>query len=689
MVEKTTYPTLNQPEGLSEGAAVKALPAKAGGPVRVEDNGNYTPTTYSNYLFGRAGQNDHPLWSDSTKGRIAIRMVSRGIFGSLAFAWGSIASKKALQHYEPGNWREADESLVRAVYSKPLKALAQGIDSTLGRAIQKTAKVLAPAGQEELWANEATRFRSKAYYHQTTTGHDTGRSLGAEMVDVTFNFAAASVADATVRNIAQGIDPHNKKKWLVDENGQPATHGRFVFSEWAKAVGGASWRIFSKNQGEDWAAALPYVYQMKWQRQAIANHSPNFKLSADNHLHGASLLVNKQGEVVGDLMKAGALDLHMRFVGYNWYTLMYRETYDMIGYQLGQWKKNHYQLGLPEIGNPITAATNAVGSAGRYVMKSFIKSNIYMQPAMFFFWPMRVAQSRPGAGAIVVDSNPQENAFVTKHSMTADIKKLAAENGITGTYQQKLDKIVPVMHASYHKNGVPEYEYRYQTAGSGIKARIGTDKELWAGNTRISPHSDLGRAKTPFDAHLQKTTFSKVLNPLGKLSWHTGNRLNKVFNPSNSAGRAELLSSAGNAFWSYTPYMAAKAEFAYRVDERPNGHTLGAMDKAIYRFIDNAFTFNIKGMGQAVGDIAYHAVRTKEHLSGREGGNDVEAPISSTEPTSVVQVKTVQKQQTATPLPPALAANDNGANDNGERSWADAVGKSAERMPQALSTALH
>lgn len=684
MVDDVTYSAATLPQGISSEAAVPRNSKGADAPTRASDD--YNSTTYSNYLFGRAGQNDHPLWSDSTKGRIAIRLISRGIFGSMAFAWGSATSREALKGYEPGTWRAEGESLASAISNKPLQAIAKGIDSSLGRVIGKTARIMASGGPEEkaLWEKEATRFRSKGYFHGTQVGHESGRSLGAEMVDVTFNFAAASVADATVRNIAQGIDPHNKKKWLVDENGQPATHGRFVFSEWAKSVGAASWRVFSKNQGEDWFAALPYVYQMKWQRQAIANHSPNFKLSADNHLHGASYLVNKQGEVVGDLMKAGATDLHMRFVGYNWYTLMYRETYDMIGYQLGQWKKNHYQLHVPEIGNPLTATVGALGSAGRYVMKSFIKSNIYMQPAMLFFWPMRVAQTRPNAGAIVVDSDPRDNAFVMKRSMRADIEEIASKNGIGGSYEEMRNRIVPEMPKSY---GPKEYSFGYQTAGSAIRAKVGQGGELWAGNHNIT-HSELGRAIGPFDPQLQKNTFSKILNPLGKLSWETGKGLNKVFNPNNRTGRSEFLHSAGNAFWSYTPYMAAKAEFAYRVDERPNGHTLGAMDKAIYRFIDNAFTFNLKGMGQAAGDIAYHATRTKEKLSGREGGNDVEAPISSTEPTSVVQVKSIEKQDSRPHDPVQLSANDNPANDNSERRWSETVGKSSERHV-ALSTVSH
>lgn len=677
-----------------------AAAPRSGAPVASRANGSTndsTATTYSNYLFGQAGENDRPLLSDTTKGRIFIRLLSRGIFGAIAFAWGTRVADAQLKHYEPETWTFNS--------AKPLQTLAKGFDATFGRAIQGVARAFAPENQKDLWAYESTRFRSKAYFHGFQpnqhgiggAGLNTGRTLGAEMVGVTFNFAMASIADSTVRNIIQAIDPNNKKAWVLDKNGNASGKWwsqdvHYDYGKWMKAVGNASWRILSKNQGEDWAAALPYVYQMKWQRQWIANHFPNFKLSADNSWNGASYLVNNQGDVVGDLKAAGTIDLWTRFVGYNWYTLMYREAYDMVAYKFGQWKKDG--ITMPHLGNPVEATVHALGSGSRYVLKSFLKANLYMQPAMAFFAPMRVAQSAWRAGSIGIDVPVGTNAIMTRNSMSADLNALGlAANGTAP---------VPQMERSYWKNRdaqgnlIPELEYRYATAGK--TSRLGMDHTMWLGNHQLPLNSEIGRATSPFDSSLQKSTFSKIINPLGKFSYKAGSFFNGIFNgralsdterltmtvkqiedwERKSASNQEFIRNTVDAATSYTPYMIAKAEFAYRVDERPSGHELGEMDKSLYHFIDSIFSFDVKGVCKSIGNIGYHALRTKEHLSGREGGRT--APVTMS-PTTRVQSSSIQH---ALPAEQKKAANseDPGNNDNTVESWAEKQAHTRHSAPR-------
>jgi hypothetical protein len=279
---------------------------------------------------------------------------------------------------------------------------------------------------------------------------------------------------------------------------------------------------------------------------------------------------------------------------------------------------------------------------------------------MLFFWPMRVAQTGYKAGVINVDAKSGENAIISTEAFSHDLAGMAQKNG------KPAGKIVSLMDRSYWKNGEKEYSYLYQTTGKA--SMVGSGKPMFAGDHNLAG-SEIAAARSAYDSSLQKSTFSKIINPLGRFSYFSGDKANglmqKIRPLAGEAGarREAFIHNTVNASYSYTPYMIAKAEFALRVDERPSGHELGEMDKSIYRFIDSVFTFRPKDACKAIGDIAYHAVRTKEHLSGREGG----APVPET-PASKVAGATVTHSKAMPPIP----ANDHGANDN-EQGWAGAV----------------
>ncbi|MFN7401139.1 MAG: hypothetical protein ACK5R4_02250 [Alphaproteobacteria bacterium] len=586
------------------------------------------------YLYGKglyAKGADQLTWGDRTRTRVAIRLVSRGIFGALAFAFGGRYARTQLRDYHPEDWTWNSK--------KPLQALAKGFDTIFGKPIQMAVRSV--AGQKA--AEDATWFRSKAY-HFSMPEHSVpprlaskmkelplGRSLGAEMVSVSFDFSCASAADAFTRNIIQVADPNIKKPWLDD-------HGKFDGGKLVKYVGATSWRILTKNAGEDWGAALPYVYQMKLQRRLIAKWYPGSKLFLDHGWNGGSYELDKQGKIVGDYQWPGALDLQGRFVGYNWHTLMYREGYDAIGRHLKQWKDHGFAVDLKSPEHPVSALVGGARDGLRYVIKSFIKANLYMQPAVPFFWLFRTPQTKWRAGPINPDSG-----YTLKESTRPYDKFDNNRNRLFqgGTNITKHPKHLPIY---FHEKPIYGHE--------------------------------LGNFD-PYAAQHQKTLFSKILNPFGKISYVTGTKLmetgwggklitgssgwlSKVFGESPFR-REEILRGIVDASFSYTPYMIAKAELGLRVDDRPSDGSLGKMDKAIYKAMDSLSAFKFKEFGQNIGEIKDLIWNNfGQNIATQEGGLAVNAakaddnsviPKLSTTPSARVEKSTITDEHRAALTP--------------------------------------
>lgn len=583
----------------------------------------------SSYLFGSSGSFRRPAWSDSTGGRAIIRFISRGIVGAGFFTFGTYYANAHITNYEPEVYGKLNWENLRS--KNILQTVARVIDAGPGRAIKK------------VFDESAVRFHMRENYHnlglisdetlhlynpqQLQKLQEHGRSLGAEIVQVTFNFFMGSIGDAMTRNIIQGMDPNVRQPWFVDDKGHPTGigHGTFRFDKWLQAFGRSSWRILSKNAGEDWAAALPYVYQMKWQRQAINNmgRSPDsitgklgmrgigFKSASDGNMNGALADVNEHGLISKEYQWAGALDLHSRFIGYNWYTLMYREAYDTVARGFKDWRKNNYAVHLPEVDNPIAAAGHAITQTARYVTKSFIKANLYMQPAVIPFWMMRVPQSKWRG------------------------RYMAQEVG-----------------AGSNIGGKPDYDYlRTQNGGFYPRAKLIHDNN-WAPDAYLNGKQVFNFSSTdpnfiknienPHAFGLKRSVFDAALNPFGALSFKAGSGLthvvDKIFqqpgkftqtvlsgtadlNPNNMLlSREKMLRNFVDTGMAYYPYMWLKAETALRVDDRKNGQTEGRMDHEIYNLIDSAVRFRAQDTWQAVKNIAHLATREEKELISREGG---------------------------------------------------------------------
>ncbi|MFZ4126020.1 MAG: hypothetical protein ACOYJ2_08155 [Rickettsiales bacterium] len=557
--------------------------AKKDPPNNPQDSGSV-----EEYLFGRSVLKEgakNLAWSDTTNGRIGIRLISRGIFGAAAFAIGGRYANNALQGYEPTDFRWSKD------WKKPLHVVAKGFDTVFGKPIEWGVRAIGGSKADD-WAFSATRFRTRAYFYKDKPGYMPGRSLGAEMVSVSFDFASASMADSAVRNIVQAFDPNIQKPWEKD--------GKFDAGEWLKAVGRASWRITTKNAGEDWAVALPYAYFMKWQRQAVSRMFDGSKLFLDHGNNGGSLLIDKLGKVKSDYQLAGALDLQGRFVVYNWFTLMYRDFYDAMGANFKKWQQNDYRLDMDKNDRPVESVLGAIGQSLRYTAKSFIKANLYMQPAVPFFWAFRTPQSKWRSSPIQPE-NPDGYGVVTSQPIATELKDARGkvyhplhDGDLDSKYRRWDSARNRVFQAGTHTNKVAE----------GAEVFLG-------GKAYTAPDFN------PYALKNQVTLFGALLNPLGALSYHTGSWFNHHLNPLVTKSktltklmgdtvlhREMTLRSFVDASFSYTPYMIAKAEFGLRVDDRPVGGGLGEMDKAIYGLIDNVATFRFKKSGESLKRIA-------------------------------------------------------------------------------------
>ena len=717
--------TVKLPETLAVHAVLPNDALKISPEIVGQNQSRMGDSSYQNYLFGSSGSVDKPAWSDSMKGRAAIRVISRGLVGAAFMTWGGRFARNQLNNYSQHEWDP----------SKPLQAVAKGFDVTFGKLIKGVAYGMAntkglsaeaATAARVKAAHEATTFRTKAYYHTndarlTPDGQPmNGRSLGAEMVAVTFDFAMASIGDAMTRNTFQAIDPNTVKPWIVGEDGKavkPGAKGHFDAGKFGKSVARASWRILSKNQGEDWVAALPYVYQMKYQRQFLSNawgkRFTGTKLAFDNGWNGGSYEVNKAGQIIGDHQLPGAIDLHARFVGYNWYTLMFRESYDAIDGAFKKWKDDGFKLSMPHMHHPLHDVVKGAGSSARYVAKSFIKANLYMNPSVMFFWPMRVGQSKWRGGLVTNDVMPTTSAI----GATENFKQQAgitqqkmAEQGMNLPFEGVVSRMI---------HGTPEtgINFNYQTTrrvptnGQGISLwgnKI--QKTLYFGN-EFTIRNPMVRLKNPFDKRVYEhyatdskldrfeKRFSQTLNPMGRASYDLGTLATKsIFglnknNPirkfiskrdgyldphgpdweahGDAAGENFIRSFIDNSL-SYTPYMYAKAEFGMRVDDRPGGGKLGQMDKAIYGLMDNVARFDLGATGKSIGSIVHLATHFEKDVKSREGdkivthniaGDGSGTPVReySATPSTKVNINSIQRD--AEPDAPS----------DHDRGWAESV----------------
>ncbi len=515
--------------------------------------------SYGEFLFG-SGYEDisddivkKPNWTSYTANRILVRLFSRGIMGATFYAMGQAAIRKQLPGYHP------ELALTtKDLTHYPLRYVARAFDRIAAPPIKSFVRAMPIANphiNKNLLANDVVRFRPKSFYEgyqkTLTNPSGSGRSLGHEIVAITFDFAMGSTGDAWGRQIANSLDPNITNSWYKD--------GYFDTRQFAKAVGKQAWKILTKNQGEDWAAALPYVYQMRWQRQAINRFTPGFKFLSDRVRAGWQ--VNKEGQIIGSFTPSLALDFQLRFTGYNWYTLMYRDMYEEVADTIDDFRKEG-ALPSPHIpGDPFHAVLDAAAYSFRYITKSAIKATIYMTPAVPFFWMFRVPQAKyKGVG----------------YHLAPDYSDLA----------QRRNSGLVMGPDGVHYNYFDHHE----------QVRKGGQVTL---NGRVLPNTSFNKDFYPHGPKASAGVLDKMLDWNGKQCYEAGRRTIKNLQRlglATSKAQQEYVHDWVNASISYTPYMIAKAETALRWDKP-------TMDKAIYRLIDGAAALKAGEVKGALSDI--------------------------------------------------------------------------------------
>lgn len=405
-----------------------------------------------------------------------------------------------------------------------------------------------------------------------------GRSYGHEVALMTHDFALGSIGDALGRKLAGILDPSVYTSWFHE--------GKFDPVGFCKFVAKSTWDVLSYNQMEDWFAGTAYVYQMRWQRQKIADHFPGFKHAWDGRYGAFS--VNKLGDVTGDYMKANAIDLQGRFMGYNFYTLLFRDMYNHASYMFSNWKNNGFSVNFSVPSDPITSVVHAVDETAKYVGKAFVKSMVYMAPAVPFFWMWRVPQMKYNPLFVESQGGP-----LTVTSMIQPYK--------SDKYGRQFAPKLSVNHENFS----PHVYANSDDFGLTLNRETLDLNSVYNGINQVKNKTTLNSGFNVYSPDNVNSKFSRVLNPIGRFSNNLGERFGdalanshfmekSVFGSENAAkffGRNYV----NNAF-AYTPYMIAKYETA-------NWWDTPFMDAAIYRAEDGITSLNPKEVWEGVKDI--------------------------------------------------------------------------------------
>ena len=523
-------------------------------------------------------QGKKPLYK-SFVGRAATRLFSRGVMGAAFMAAGELM----LQRWDPFIPLH-EQGLAQRQFTR----IAKFIDTTVTNPTVKIAGLAGKAEEVERYFNtfRVTRPFSSALKEGTYASTSdvltklkhglTGRTYGQEVVGMTAGFAMGSIGDALGRNIVATLDPNHRLGWRKE-------NGKFNFKEIASNMARSAWGIMSYNQAEDWFSGLFYVHQMRLQRKLLTslygeNTGINFNL--DHQANGGSFILNDKGDITGSLMNAGAMDLQLRFMGYNWYTLMYRDIYNHLSHVYSNWKENGYQLpavNLPK--NPVSSVGHATSETTKYIGKSFIKSMLYMLPAVPFFWSFRTPFSRENAFFVHPEGilhNPDpagKNIFKTSAQstngwlLTNDIKDYAST---------EIAYKVPVKKT---------FVKRQQSGPLNLSLR--SDELKWF-KKDFSPH----------DPEYAVSRFDKALNPFGQLMHGAREETETLFAKAleqpriaksrfgqfvsrkyGSDAPKQFATAYVNSAIPYYFYMMAKYETENHINSP-------VFDAAAYRFID-------------------------------------------------------------------------------------------------------
>jgi hypothetical protein len=509
-----------------------------------------------------------PLYK-SFLGRVEINMLARGVCAAALFTAGAYMVKE---------WKMGAGVENQEWFAKPLELIADGIDIVLGKPV--TSAIAAIPGITEEQAKHFMTFNkyvAKPYKVEEALkegakaiqNHEVfGMTLGQAVVDVTWAFAAGSTGAAVGRNIAYLLDPNYKTSWW--HNGKVDIGG--MLHSTAKET----FRILTYNQGEDWAAAIPYLLQRKLISGGMEAAGIGNMWELQNGF-GNTHMVDAEGNIGRSHEIAGALDFQTRFMGYNWYTLMYRDLYNHIGHALNDMKENGIHLENPIPENPLEAAGNAIEGSIKYALKSLIKSQIYMAPAVLAFWPQNMGISKYNHALM----SEETGQFITTKptydfnpSLLEHMQQDFVQGGMTPAYRNGIVARI----------GAIDPEATYYAGGESIPIHHLAEHDPYSYNgSPLSPVQNvIGRLSHGYANLVHDNITTPLFGMLGMDSSHPDVRWT-----SDTFARAQLA---------YFPYMIAKYELAQLWDTPE-------MDAAIYRALDGITDGKPNEVWQGVQDV--------------------------------------------------------------------------------------
>lgn len=495
---------------------------------------------YNPELSKQAWDKSQLALKETPQGRAVIRTFSRGLLGTTAFALGNWWSTRRMTTYAP---TKALSSL------NEVEWIARGFDNLFGAPLKATVNFF--GGNGEKFVNN---FRPTAQYAGYASR---GRSLGHEVVMVTFDFASMSIGDFWGRKIVHTLDPNRERPAWKREDGS---------TDWVKALetfGKNWWTAVTYSAGEDWAVAVPYCLTMRHVGTPLIDKIvPGYRYEFDRNGNGGGMLVNEHGKLTGNFTTAGVLNLWERFTTYNVGTLMYREAYHWTGSRLKHAWKKHEMPALVEK-NPNRPDRGLVGAAVdgslqfvNWVARSTVKAVIYMIPAVPFFWITRTPQHK------------FQGRFIHP------------DHGVV----------------------------MYQNAGATpAELRANTPQNLLNDNTKFffndAPHLTLSNPITKgFNPNSKSWGwFDTLLNPIAKANDWVREKVNTFFAKGyNTFDPKEGLNMANtyiNAAIAYTPYFWAKSDWL------ADKWDYGRMDAALDRTIAGAVKLKPSEFSAGLGEV--------------------------------------------------------------------------------------
>ncbi len=524
-------------------AARDAVGKKTANDISGNQVGGYSTSATYNPALTEKSWNEVAL-KDSVAGRGIIRMFSRGVLGTTAFALGGWYATRKMQNYN---------------LTKPVENWVEGIartyDVTFGKGIKAAVNAFGKDGERFV-----NNFRSEAKF--AGYGGKTGRTLGHEVVGVTFDFASMSIGDFWGRKFAHTIDPKAERPTWKREDGS------IDWADATKTFGKNWWTALTYSAGEDWAVAVPYVLSMHHVGTPAMNKMfPGFKHDYDRGGNGGGLLIDDHGKIKGNVTLPGVLNLWERFTTYNVGTLIFREAYAWAGHNIDHIRKHHEMPPLVESvpghkhESMAEVAIDGTKQFANWFARSVVKGVMYMIPAVPFFWITRVPQNK-FQGAFI---HPEKGSVMFGEGLGSVLRA-----------NMHPDQIKPGTRLFYSVTG----EAAPNPLAGGV---INPNEKTWGLFDRLM--NPIAKANDKVRGVLRKPV-SKIYDATLKKT--------KTFEHMNTLDAADSFINASIA---YTPYFWAKSDWlAAKLD-------YGRMDVAVDRALAGAATLNPSEFSAGVGEV--------------------------------------------------------------------------------------